>query len=89
MGRIQEILAQFEEASEHPYRTIDACNADKKKVIGLAPYFAPYELVHAAGMYPVELWGRQYRCKRSASLLPGVLLLDPIIATRVRTERRL
>lgn len=57
MGRIQEILAQFEEDSEHPYRTIDACNADKKKVIGLAPYFAPYELVHAAGMYPVELWG--------------------------------
>lgn len=57
MDRIQEILAQFEEASEHPYRTIDACNADKKKVIGLAPYFAPYELVHAAGMYPVELWG--------------------------------
>lgn len=57
MGRIQEILAQFEEASERPYRTIDACNADKKKVIGLAPYFAPYELVHAAGMYPVELWG--------------------------------
>lgn len=57
MGRIQEILAQFEEASEYPYRTIDACNADKKKVIGLAPYFAPYELVHAAGMYPVELWG--------------------------------
>lgn len=57
MDRIQEILAQFEEASEHSYRTIDACNADKKKVIGLAPYFAPYELVHAAGMYPVELWG--------------------------------
>ena len=57
MNRIQEILAQFEEASEHPYRTIKACNTENKKVIGLAPYFAPYELVHAAGMYPVELWG--------------------------------
>lgn len=57
MDRIQEILAQFEEASEHPYRTIQACNTDDKKVIGLVPYFAPAELVHAAGMYPVELWG--------------------------------
>lgn len=57
MDRIQEILAQFEEASEHPYRTIEACNTENKKVIGLVPYFGPYELVHAAGMYPVELWG--------------------------------
>ena len=57
MDRIQEILAQFKEASEHPYRTIQALNTENKKVIGLVPYFGPYELVHAAGMYPVELWG--------------------------------
>lgn len=57
MERINEILGLFEEASEHPYRTVQKYNTENKKVIGCIPYFAPYELVHAAGMYPVEVWG--------------------------------
>jgi bcr-type benzoyl-CoA reductase subunit C len=57
MDRIQEILAQFEEASEHPYRAIQTYNTQGKKVIGVAPYFVPCELIHAGDMYPVELWG--------------------------------
>lgn len=57
MNNITAILNKFEEASEHPYRSIETYNTENKKVIGCVPYFAPYELVHAAGMYPVEIWG--------------------------------
>lgn len=57
MERINEILAQFEESAEHPRRSVERYNVTGKKVVGCIPYFAPYELVHAAGLYPVELWG--------------------------------
>ncbi|MDD6651682.1 MAG: 2-hydroxyacyl-CoA dehydratase family protein [Eggerthellales bacterium] len=57
MERIEAILSEMQEASEHPVRAIQRYNTDDKKVIGLAPYFVPKELVRAAGMYPVELWG--------------------------------
>lgn len=55
--RIQEILGELQEASQHPVRSIQKYNVEGKKCIGAAPYFAPLELIHAADMYPVELWG--------------------------------
>lgn len=57
MERIEQILLKMQEASQHPVRAIQKYNVDDQKVIGLAPYFVPKELVRAAGMYPVELWG--------------------------------
>lgn len=57
MERIEAILQEMQEASQHPVRAIQRYRADDQKVIGLAPYFVPKELVRAAGMYPVELWG--------------------------------
>lgn len=57
MARLDEILATFEEAARDPWLAVKQAKADGKKVVGVVPYFVPMELVHAAGMHPVELWG--------------------------------
>lgn len=57
MAGIDEILGQFEEAARDPWLAVKQAKAEGKKVVGCVPYFVPMELVHAAGMHPVELWG--------------------------------
>ena len=47
------LLNEFKECSEHPYRVISAYKQEGKKVIGVLPYYAPVELVVAAGMVPM------------------------------------
>lgn len=54
---IEEILAELHEAARDPHKAVAQAKAEGKKVVGCAPYFAPMELVHAAGIHPVELWG--------------------------------
>ena len=51
------LLNEFKECSEHPYRVISTYKQEGKKVIGVLPYFAPVELVVAAGMVPMGIWG--------------------------------
>ncbi|MCI9656203.1 MAG: 2-hydroxyacyl-CoA dehydratase, partial [Lawsonibacter sp.] len=54
---IEVLLKEFAEVSEHPRRQIQAFKAEGKKVIGALPYYAPEELVYAAGMVPMGIWG--------------------------------
>ena len=54
---IEVLLNQFKEVSEHPHRVIEGYKAQGKKVIGVLPYYAPEELVLAAGMVPMGIWG--------------------------------
>ena len=51
------LLKEFTEYSEHPYRVLTQYKKEGKKVIGVLPYFAPVELVVAAGMVPMGIWG--------------------------------
>ena len=51
------LLKEFAEVSEHPYRVLSAYKKEGKKVIGVLPYFAPTELVVAAGMVPMGIRG--------------------------------
>jgi len=54
---IEALLEQFKEASEHPYRLLTSYKQQGRKVIGVLPYYAPEELVYAAGMVPMTIWG--------------------------------
>ncbi|RHR05657.1 2-hydroxyacyl-CoA dehydratase [Pseudoflavonifractor sp. AF19-9AC] len=51
------MLNEFKEVSEHPYRVLTQYKQEGKKVIGVLPYYAPVELVVAAGMVPMGIWG--------------------------------
>lgn len=57
MATIEGILAQLDEAARNPWLAVAQAKGEGKKVVGCVPYFVPMELVHAAGMHPVELWG--------------------------------
>lgn len=57
MPDIKETLAQLQEAARDPWLAVRQAKAEGKKVVGCVPYFVPFELVHAAGLHPVELWG--------------------------------
>ena len=57
MATIEEIFAQLEEAARNPLAAVTQAKEEGEKVVGCVPYFAPMELVHAAGLHPVELWG--------------------------------
>lgn len=54
---IEILLNEFAEVAEHPYRQLTAYKEAGKKCIGVLPYFAPEELVIAAGMVPFGIWG--------------------------------
>lgn len=54
---IEVLFNELKEVSEHPLRQLNAYKAQGKKVVGVLPYYAPEELVHAAGMVPMGIWG--------------------------------
>lgn len=58
MNNIKSLLAQFEEIADNPKRQLDKYISEGKKVIGCYPYYVPEELIYAAGMIPMGLWGK-------------------------------
>lgn len=51
------ILNELMEISRTPKAQLAKYKAEGKKVIGVLPYYAPEELVYAAGMVPMGIWG--------------------------------
>ncbi|MBQ6903221.1 MAG: 2-hydroxyacyl-CoA dehydratase [Lachnospiraceae bacterium] len=54
---INELLDQFTEIAASPAAQLKKYKSQGKKAIGVLPYYAPDELVHAAGMVPFGMWG--------------------------------
>lgn len=54
---IEARIEEFRAIAENPKKQLLARKAEGKKCIGVMPYFAPEELVDAAGMAPFGLWG--------------------------------
>ena len=54
---IEAIIREFTEIAASPAKQLDNFKAEGKKVIGVLPYYAPEELVYAAGMVPMGMWG--------------------------------
>ena len=54
---IESILKEFRAIADDPKGQLSKYKAAGKKCIGVMPYYAPEELVHAAGMVPFGMWG--------------------------------
>lgn len=54
---INTLLDEFKEIAQSPKKQLDGYKAQGKKAIGVLPYYAPEELVYAAGMVPFGMWG--------------------------------
>ena len=54
---IEERIQEFARIAASPKAQMMKYKEQGKKVIGVLPYYAPEELVHAAGMVPMGIWG--------------------------------
>ncbi|MCD8065577.1 MAG: 2-hydroxyacyl-CoA dehydratase family protein [Oscillospiraceae bacterium] len=56
-----------------PKQQLERALASGKKAVGVMPYFAPEELVYAAGALPVGLWGADMQCSESRRYFPAFI----------------
>ena len=56
METIIDLIAVFKDKSSDFDGQVRMAREKGKKVVGCVPYFVPLELIHAAGMQPMELW---------------------------------
>ena len=54
---IEVLVNEFSAIAADPHGQLKAYKAAGKKCIGVMPYYAPEELVYAAGMVPFGMWG--------------------------------
>ena len=54
---IELMMKEFQNIAYNPNKQLADFKAQGKKVIGVLPYYAPEELVYAAGMVPMGMWG--------------------------------
>ena len=60
MNLIQEIISTLERTANHPAKAVKASMKQTgKKAVGCFPYYTPDEIIYAAGLLPVGLWGGQ------------------------------
>lgn len=71
MANLNENIKILEAAVNNPKAYLDKYLNDGKKIIGCFPMFVPEELVHAAGMIPVGLWGAQTDLFLAKQYLPA------------------
>lgn len=72
MRQYQEILDTLVDVSKHPLRQVrEFKERTGKKVVGCFPEYVPAELVYAAGMLPVGLWGGSVEISRAKEYVPA------------------
>ena len=70
MNRILEIIADLQETANHPAKAVKASMKETgKKAVGCLPYYTPDEIIYAAGLLPVGLWGGQTEIKEADKYL--------------------
>lgn len=70
MEGIKELLEQFKYYAENPRKQLDKYLAEGKKAVGVFPYYAPEEIVYAAGIVPFGVWGGQGPIERAKEYFP-------------------
>lgn len=68
MSNIDSLLKKFDVS---PKELVAKFKAEGKKIVGCAPVHVPVELVYAAGMAPMGLWGSQGEISASKQYFPA------------------
>lgn len=68
--KVDELLKNFREAAFHPGKLKRHYLAQGKKVVACFPYYVPEELIAAAGMVPMGLWGCKGAPTRAKEYFP-------------------
>ena len=88
MSELQELLRTCREIASHPGKACRRAAAAGRKLVGVMPYFCPEELVYAAGMLPVGLWGADMQASLSRRYYPSFIcsLLHTALELGLRGE---
>lgn len=70
MAEIKELLDEFKYYAKNPRKQLDKYLAEGKKAVGIFPYYAPEEIVYAAGMVPFGVWGGQGPIEQAKNYFP-------------------
>ncbi|MDO4773119.1 MAG: 2-hydroxyacyl-CoA dehydratase family protein [Bacillota bacterium] len=68
---IKDIISRLEYAANHPKEMMKEHLDAGQKVIGCFPVFCPEELVHAAGMVPMGIWGGNIEIVKAKEYFPA------------------
>lgn len=64
MDRLERILLKLKAIARHPGKAVRGeMKRTGKRAVGCFPYYAPEEIIYAAGMLPVGMWGGQSEIK--------------------------
>ena len=64
-------LERMQQACAHPKQQLNYYLDQGKKVVGCFAPYTPEELVHAAGLIPMGMWGGRTELKLAKSYLPA------------------
>lgn len=67
---IKEIVEQLRYNANHPREMLDKQLASGKKAVGVFPYYAPEEIIYAAGAFPYGVWGGQGPIEKAKEYFP-------------------
>lgn len=72
MEAINSILTVMRKAVSHPGQVVkDYKQKTGKGVVGCFPVYCPEEIVHAAGLLPVGMWGGQTQISQALTIVPS------------------
>ena len=71
MSDLRKTIDGLKEIAASPRKQLDRVLAEGKKAVGVIPYFAPEELVYAAGMVPFGMWGAETQVTESKRYYPA------------------
>lgn len=70
MSELKQLLEQFRDISDNMRKYLDKALSEGKKAVGIFPYYAPEEIVYAAGILPLGVWGGQGPIERAKEYFP-------------------
>lgn len=88
MPELEKLLSRFEEICKSPKNQLSQALAGGRKVVGVMPYFCPEELIYAAGMLPMGLWGSRRQAAESKRYFPAFIcsILHTVLEMGLRGE---
>lgn len=71
MSSFETILSQMKDVIKNPGAVVKSYKKKGVKVVGCFPVYCPEEIIHAAGMFPMGIWGGDTEIELSKQYLPA------------------
>jgi len=70
---VNSILDQFNAIASNPAGQLKSYLKDGKKVVGVAPVYAPEEIIHSMGLVPMGIWGADGEVQEAKRYFPAFI----------------